>query len=285
MKKIGIAIIAVLCTCCSNPSSDSTPTTLYITSSVGAFNGEKSGDILSGNGDAYVTISPVSTDIIALNVVYAWGEYGGISIEVPEVEITGSGKDFTISRDNVAAKCRLSFSGARKEIQDIDMDIVGHYKSGGLFSEEVSFDLVLSPSDNTICPWLEIKEVSPTPVELPMGGSIAEYPASKLIIKNRLSVPVSIKWEGDPIDPITINVNETKICWGREDWYDELNFPQATLIAEGQEYDIDLFADGGYTKVDRRVYHIVDGRPETHRYYEYTIDLTPIILIPPTGNQ
>ena len=262
-----IASIALFCTCCTHfNNGEISQKQLWITSSVGAFNGEKTGDILPEN--AYVIISPVSAGNIALDVVYSWGEYGGISIEVPEIRITGSDNDFTFSQEGVSARCRLSF--ARKDYQDVIIDLSGHYSKGG----EEPFTLILSPKDNTICPWLEIKEVSPTSVELPLGGADVEFPASKLVIDNQLTIPVTIKWAYDNITPISISAKETKSCWCLN-YSNESSFPPSTLIADGQEYALDLFAEGKYTKENKKVYHFIDGIPDTHRYIVYTVALTP----------
>ncbi len=271
MKKLLIfAMLVMVCTCCSNkPSVDVGQRTLYITSSVGAFNGEETTELLPS--EAYATIKYLSDNSVSLYVYYEWSASDIIIFDIPVIAINGTNNDFTISQEGVSAK--YSMSKVNITGQDITVNISGHFsKTGSRKAENVSFNLILSPSDNTKCPYVEIKEISLTPVDLEMGGDIAEWYAARIRFNNHLAFQIKIESLGSRKKVLA---GESKLFYDNYGECDNLSSLTTVLTIEEKEYEVYFFAEGGYGEEKHIVYHFVGGWLDVHRYTEYTIDITP----------
>lgn len=239
--------------------------TLFITSSVGAFNGEKLQEIKPYN--AYLLVNEVSSSAVSMEVYYKWGHLGFTAV-IPSVEIDGTIDDFGVSAENVAARYK-TYNINKVDYQDITMSINGSFKKA---SRDVSLDLSITPSDNTIFPFVEIRSVVTKKPVFEPGGAISEWPFSKLIVHNQLDTPVTIIWlaiDGRP----TLEAQSSFSCWS--DYYNPSSFPSAILVKDGNEYEINLLAEGRYSMEKKRVYHFESGGLDCHNYSQYTFNITP----------
>ena len=273
MKKIIFTLLfAILLVGCSDKGDAllNTPEKLYIVSSKGAFGTVKPDTIKPR--DAYVEITRLSSTNISLYVYYTWG-YLGFMADIPSVPITGTTSDFTISATDLPARYKIK-NLSRAEYQDMTMTLNGVYKKA---SGAPSFTLSITPHSSYFFPLLEIQEVSSQEVTLEPGGAISEWPANLLVFENHLSCPVSVKWEGDMMDEtLTVDAGASKPCWS----YTQSPLPSgaespATLIKEGKEYQVDLFAKGRYTQEQATSYYFVSGGFDYNDYTKFTFKITP----------
>ena len=275
MKKLIILVLlAVVCASCTkdNISYDA----LFITSSSGAFNGEEPAEILPSF--AQVILDDMSSEYFSLKVYYYWGnETNGIVISIPHLKRNGEQNDFTFSEDNIEATCILSF--ARKGLQEIRLSASGYYKRT---AKRTSFHLIISPSNNRICPWLEINEVSTTKVKLEAGEAtdIGGVGLPRIILVNQLSIPVTFEWEDCGISQRVIKANESKSFMLDYD-VDYLELPHVKpfikkpiFTIDGQKYEVDLFADWEYSKSYYEKYSFTAGQAYLRARYEYTFNIT-----------
>ncbi len=269
MKKLIVfAILSVVCTCCSKQFiKDDAQRTLYITSSEGAFNGDNT-ETLRPN-EAYASINYLSKNSISLFIYYSWGDLNVIIIDIPRIKITGSANNFTILQKGVGAKYTMSLAKIKE--QDITVDISGHFANkGNKQGEIVPLSFILTPSDNTICPWLEIKEVSLSPVNLIPGGAISDWPDSQIRFNNNLDVQITLESVGSRKK---VKAGESTTMYFSSPYYASLSSIKTALTVEGKKYELYFFAGGQYTEEKHIDYLFVSGRPDTHCYTEYTIDI------------
>ena len=82
---------------------------------------------------------------------------------------------------------------SKLDYNEISLNVNGYYNSG---SKGDNFKLVISPSDNTICPWLDIRDVRNEPIKLEeCSGIDVEWARSLLTFCNQLTVPVIVNWD------------------------------------------------------------------------------------------
>lgn len=269
---VSLILLAATCICCQKTSF---PETLYITSSTGAFNGEKAEELLPS--EASLTIDWASSGKASLSIKYSWTVDGGFTIDISDVELNGSADNFSIPEQDVAARCKLSF--AREDYKDITLKVSGHYNSRATNNK---FFLLIDPSDNTICPSLEINNASTTKVNLMRGGAEDPGALPRLVLVNQLNLPITFEWNHLGISSTVIKANETKSFLLEdieylEDPYLKPSIGKSSITIDGQKYMVDLFADWEYTEEYCRKYTFTDGAPEDVSYKKYTFTITPEI--------
>lgn len=277
--KNALAIVLFMFTvhCCSlnnNTEKSSYPKTLFITSSCGAFNDEKNTTLQPEN--AYVIIDSVSSGLISMSICYFWhNDQSGFFADIPVVGITGSNDDFSISAKGIAARCKTIWRSENKEFQNITFDVTGHYKQS---SEDVALNIIVTPSDNTIFPYLEILEVSADNKQNEEWRAETEWPLSKLVFNNQMDIPVIIRWDAisDAQDEsLTLKANALTSKWCLYYTYPN-EFPVATLIIDKHEFEINLFAEERYSMEQRSQYDIDDvGGLDKHSFFNYTFNIVP----------
>ena len=271
MKKVFFLVLAALTFACC--AKDSGSKTLYITSSKGAFNGEKTQQILPK--EAKVVINSISSTNASLNISYSWSGIISFAIEVPSTAISGSLTDFTISAENVPARCNMVFH--QDDYKDVTLNISGYYKKA---AKSKPFHLVITPTDNAACPYLEIDEVSEKHVDLQPGGANVDYYLSKEVFNNLLTVPITIKWK-DVFTPeyktFTIDSNKSTWYW-EEDALPIEGLSESIVIAEGKEYLVNFLKEGNFSRQACSEFHFHAGEPQDHRYELYTFNITPELL-------
>ena len=279
-------ILAGIFVCCTSPidpdsskpeeEEDYSQETLYIFTSNGALNGERAQSLFPG--EAFLTINRLSSGHISMHIAYSWNRGGrtGFSADIPDLPISGPDDDFMIAEEAVTAQCNME-CGRRVDWKEMTLNLKGYYKR---ISGTVSFNLVLTPSDNRAFPSLEIIKTTHSQIKLEEAGVEVDFAFDNFVFNNQLDTPVTVRWEAYPGE-VTIAAHSSESVWGDEEYDIPKLFSTATLLMDGKEVETDLFAEGQYSAQKEHQYHIECGVLCLHEYTLYTFNITPAVFPDP----